>query len=391
MREHTYIMKENYYPRLVMALPQTENVLMKYIGAYRDKNSELLNSPYLGKLVFDMNGEDVDILFKACNINREAMKVDVKKIELPGDVTEKKSLNDVNVVFILLIRYYMAKKDVDKLRAVMLYFAYSIYGLRYNISFRPYGAIPDVMRYTINNLTGKFILKKLGSIDKWLEHTLMNSFKTYTERFERFSDRDIDEIISALYTRISNAVKIIRNEYEKCYRAKGRIMNGKEFIDGTNTQFEQQSFATEVERLSLEYTQEFFSSKPSASRILKASKLANISVNQLQTTMDLVFDNADIKSMREFFNCLFTIYYSSIDADDIRDVNVKSIKFMQTMDSIFRKGNTKDPNILRAKDIMDDWLRKGSETFRKTTRMPTIVDFRRGVYLYLILFVMNIS
>lgn len=390
-REHTFLMKEKYYPHIVQALPMTEKVLFNYIGKYRDRNNTLLSNPYPDALVFNTRGEDVDILFRVSNINRAEMKKDVAKIELPGDVTEKKSLNDVNIIFILLIRYYMTVKDADKLNAIMLYFAYSIYGLRFNVSFRPYGANQAVMRYCVNNLSEKFILKKYGSIDKWLTHTFMVSMITYRERFERLSDRDIDEIISALFTRISNALKKIRDEYGKVYKEKKVILESDAFIGDTQVQVEQKSYTSEIEAYALEYTQDFFSTKPDAKRILFAAKTTNIAVDELQVTIDKVFDNADVKEMKAFLQCLFTIYFQSITEDNINRVNVRNFKFVQTMDSIFRKGNSKDKNILQAKELIDGWLRRGSATYRKTTRIPTISEYRRGVYMYFLLLIAGIG
>lgn len=386
-RTHTFTIKDEWYPRLITALPQTERVLMNYIGKFRDKNISVLNSPYPSKLVFNMNGEDVDILFRVTNILRSEFNDTISNIELPKNVAEKKSLNDVNVILIMLMRYYLAKKDTANFKNVMMYFAYCIYGLRFNVSWKPYGANPDVMRHCINEMTFKFDLKKLGSVEKWLEYLLAKSAPTYAEEWERFSDIDIDVIISALYTRISNALKKVRNAYEVSFRNKQVILENKEFLDGTSVQMEQQSFTGEVEKLSIEYTQEFFSNKPSSKRIYTAAKIANISISELQVTIDKVFDAAKVPEMKEFMNCIFTIFYSTHEYDDIRNVSVKNAKFLQEMDSIFRKGNTKDKNILKAKEIMDGWLTRGSQTFRKTTRQPTLADYRRGVYDYFLLMI----
>lgn len=387
-KEQTYVLKENYYPHLVLALPKSQHILMSYIGKYRDNNGRVLNSPYPSQqLIFNTRGEDVNILYRCSNIDKEEMDNVVKQINIEEYDKEKKSFNSINVLFVMLIRYYWQKNDMDRMRNVLMYFAYSIYGLRWHVSFKPYGANHAVMEYTVNNMSDKFKLRTCGSIDKWLDYTLNKSLPTYKEQFERFSDKDIDDIISAFITRISNGIKNIRDKYETAYRNKKAILESKEFIDGTNTLLEQASFTSEVETLSLEFTNEFFSVRPSSKRIYNAAKLANISINELQITMDMVFDAADVKEVREFFNCLFTIYYTTIEYTDIRDVSVKNIKFMQYMDSIFRKGNTKDVNILRAKEIMDGWLLRGSKTFRKTKRTPTIADFRRGVYLYMILLV----
>lgn len=360
---------------------------MNYIGKYRDKNISVLNSPYPSKLVFNMNGEDVDILFRVSNVVRKDFNDTISNIELPKNVAEKKSLNDVNVILVMLMRYYLAKKDTANFKNVMMYFAYCIYGLRFNVSWKPYGANPDVMRHCINEMTFKFDLKKLGSVEKWLEYLLSKSAPTYAEEWERFSDIDIDVIISALYTRISNALKKVRNAYEVSFRNKQVILESKEFLDGTSVQMEQQSFTSEVEKLSIEFTQEFFSNKPSSKRIYTAAKIANISISELQVTIDKVFDAAMVPEMKEFMNCIFTIFYSTYEYDDIRNVSVRNPKFLQQMDSIFRKGNTKDPNILKAKEIMDRWLTRGSETFRKTTRQPTLADYRRGTYVYFLLMI----
>ena len=287
----------------------------------------------------------------------------------------------------MILRYYMVNKDEEKRKAFLLYFAYYIYSIRWWASFKPYGAKANIMQYTVNNLSRKFKLKELKSVEKWIGYTLTVSIDTYVDRFQKMSDLDIDYLISAFFSRISSGVKHIRDEYQTAYDNKNIIFQSQDTWDETGDAVERGTFTAEIEKLAMEFTHEFFSARPSSKRIKNAATIANISVSELQISMDLVFDMADIPEMREFFNCLFSIYFESIEYKDARDVSVKNIKFMQHMDSIFRKGNTKDVNILRAKELLDKWLTRGSNTFRKTKRTPTIADYRRGAYLYILMLV----
>lgn len=390
-RTDTFFLKEEWYPRICQFLPKTERVLMSYIGKYRDRNIHVLNSPYPSQLIFQANGDDMNILYKVCNIDRDAMNETVSKIETPSSAKTTENLNADQCLFIMIIRYYMAQKKPDQLRAILTYYACFIYGLRFRVSFKPYGASAPVMEYTINNMSNKFKIKELGSVEKWLEYTLTVPLSTYKDKFEQMSDIDIHELIGYMISRISSAVKHVRSAYQETWDSKQTMLESKEFYDDTNTSIEQSNFTAEVEKLSMEFTQEFFSNRPSSKRVITSAKLANISVNELQTTLDMMYDNADVKEMREFMNCLFTVHFMTLDYKDIRDVNVKSIKFVQNIEAMFRKGNTKDVNILRAKELMDNWLRRGSNTFRKTKRPPTIAEYRRGVYLYMILMISGIG
>lgn len=391
VREDTFYLKEEWYPRICHFLPKTERILMNYIGKYRDRNIHVLNSPYPSQLIFQANGPDMDILYKVTNINRDDLEKTVSKIEIPDGVKTYDKLNPDNCLFVMIIRYYMTQKKPEILKNILLYYAYCIYGHRFRVMFRPYGAKASVMEYTVNNMSKKFDLKRLGSVEKWLDNVITVPLETYRDRFEKMSDIDIDYIISALITRIGSAVKYVRIAYQEAIDSKQTILESKEFIEGTNTQMEQTNFTAEVEKLSMEYTQVFFSLRPSSKRVMNSAKLANISVNELQTTLDMLYDSADIQEMREFMNCIFTVHFSTLEYKDIRDVDVRSIKFVQNIEAMFRKGNTKDVNILKAKDIMDGWLRRGSNTFRKTKRLPTIAEYRRGVYLYMILMISGIG
>lgn len=391
VRDDTFYLKEEWYPRICQFLPKTERILMNYIGKYRDRNIHVLNSPFPSKLVFQANGPDMAILYKVTNIDRDELEKTVSRIEKPEGVETYEKLNPDNCLFVMIIRYYMAQKKPDMLKNVLLYYAYCIYGHRFNVMFRPHGAKAAVMEYTVNNMSKKYDLKRLGSVEKWLDNVITVPLETYRDRFEKMSDIDIDYIISALITRIGSAVKYVRRAYQDTIDSKQTILESKEFIDGTNTQMEQTNFTAEVEKLSMEFTQVFFSMRPSSKRVMNSAKLANISVNELQTTLDMLYDSADIQEMREFMNCIFTVHFSTLEYKDIRDVDVRSIKFVQNIEAMFRKGNTKDVNILKAKDIMDGWLRRGSNTFRKTKRLPTIAEYRRGVYLYMILMISGIG
>ena len=64
-------------------------------------------------------------------------------------------------------------------------------------------------------------------------------------------------------------------------------------------------------------------------------------------------------------------------------------RFYSEMQKAYKPGNTNDPNRNYIKEILDKWLSMGSPTFRSTNRTATITTFRKSVYEYFVLKIME--
>ena len=67
--------------------------------------------------------------------------------------------------------------------------------------------------------------------------------------------------------------------------------------------------------------------------------------------------------------------------------SIKSMKFFNYADELYKKSNTKDESIVRIKDILDKFLNNYCPIYIKTNRIATKISFRRAIYLYFVLII----
>ena len=111
-RDITFILKTAFYDKVCKSLkdPKNERALFSYISNYRNKNIEVLSSPYISNIVvFNSVGEDANIVLSqtartflpenigANEITREKNNIEIKKfkkqIKNIGDTVINEALN----------------------------------------------------------------------------------------------------------------------------------------------------------------------------------------------------------------------------------------------------------------------------------------------------------
>lgn len=383
-QDKEYTIRNKYYPLVASFLPKTEKILFKHISQYRDKNIDILSSPYPTKFPTWTPPVDENIVFKCTNIDDAELRKDILKVKLPEGVDQKKNFQPFPTVMILIMRYYAVTKQEEKLKIMYSYMAYSMYWSIFNRQFKKFLPNEGIMIYTINNLSNKFKLKQFSSMDELLYYIIETTMEKYRDRLERLTDSEIWYIIDQIKTRLGNSFKKIVNEYMMNYNKKEIIFRSTDIIDEEGTHRIDSSISSSVESLANAYTTDFFASQPDMSRIKTAAILAGVSSSELKSTLNMITQDEAISEVKAFYESLFYIYLTSGDPN-ANLTTIKSAKFLSVMRSIFKKGNSTDKNIVLTREIMNKWLERGSNTYRSTKRQATMNDYRLAVYYYFIL------
>lgn len=385
-----YTLRDKYFPKVEACLPRTEHILFRYIAKYEDKWADVLNTPYLVKnLEFKEYGQDSDIVFQCVNIDREELHDDIRKVPLPGGLTEKAAFLPLQVVLLMIARYYIMTKQPKKLSAICYYYGYSIYWKRFNRQFKKYPPIEPIMVYTINDYNNKELLKRLGSLKELLGHVVGGRFDTYAEQMIDFCDEDIRYILDQISTNLgAKVVEVARKYYDNVKLKKG-ILTGHEVLDEIGSRRDSHSITTQVEDMANQYTTQFFMNEISRPLVKQAAMLGKgVSIKELEAVLRGVIDRASVTEVHDFYASLFYIFLTAPEVNgDVRAIH--SLKFLAIMRGIIKKGQSNDENIVRTRQLMDKWLETGSNTFRVTSREGTRSCYRRAVYFYFILSVTN--
>lgn len=383
---NTFLIKDAFLDKVKASLSKQSNdrALFKYIGEYRNKNIDILSSPYpINNMVFRMGNENMDdsdaaIVFKCCGVDRdEVTKVtnDAKKAIMLDQVGA--TINDFCVTMILAMSHYY--KDKTRLRLLCLYYAYGFYWSIFKKYFRKFNPNPEVMKFTVDEMSNKFNLKRLGSIDKVIDAVMYKTAETYEDKFNNLSDKEIIEICNAFRTRIEHTFAKIFKAYNDNYKKNNRRFTSVE-TDAEGNYIDRETNLTNIEQLSNQCTTKFFSNGVSNKKIDMVSNICKVSKSDLKMCIHLLQEEESVKEVKEFYDALFYTFFNQYPNATMQEV--KSLKFVAAIDQIYKKGNCNDKNISKIKELSHKWLQKGSKTYNSTTRAATQNSFRKAIYLY---------
>lgn len=386
-----------FYPTVVEGLRRNDRILMDGIARYRDRNVEILSSAYLlNYTVFDVKGEDGSIVWRATGVNKR--EVDKELSTLTKYIAEQckvrgykppsslfVNMTALRTILTLCMRFYIERGDKDRLKAVCAYMAYSMFHTCFYNSFRtpPRKA---TMVYTVNTMSNKHKLKQLGSVDALLTYGVELCATTYRQRILDCRDSDLIYVIQQFKSRQRGYIKDIATKYFENYNKKEAIFESKDRLTSSDEDdpnfVERDSMAGEIEQLSQTYTTRFFQKPLDDSIISIISRMNEISRVEVKNALtSLRSDTGRITEVRSFYEAIFFLYASGEGRSTV-DVHTK--KFLSAMDAIYRKGNSKDKNIIVVKSSLDKWLTAFSPVYREATRLAKLNNYRKAIFQYFI-------
>ena len=197
----------------------------------------------------------------------------------------------------------------------------------------------------------------------------------------RGTDKDIADYIAAVKTRLNALIKNICNEFMKQHDS-GKYMNYE--IDNED----EENFSTAdsnsymVERLSNAVVLDLSVKGPDMKVVTIAAKLNKVSTNDLRTTVTkMCKDNKNRAQIKEVVSCI--LYDFLFDGENSKE-DVYSSKFIVFSLNTYKKSNTNDSNIVKIKNILDDWLKEYSTAYKKSNMAGTLNLFRKALYMFFV-------
>jgi predicted RNA-binding protein Jag len=385
--DNTFILRDAFYPTVEKHLKNTSqvNAFLRYVAEYRNKNIDILSSIYPTRfLIFERTGEDSNIVFRTCGVNRNDIMPKVKEARKAVLLDQIKSDENVELCTMLIMMMKYFYNDKEKLRACYMYYAYSVWHLVYKKYYNKYAPSADVVQYTIDELNNKFDVKKLGSLDAAIEK-FMSAFADWAEdKLERLSDKDIIDIMQSVRTRLNAMNKNIGNKIHANAKAGNRTFVSTETNDDTGELIaDRESNLGSASVLASQYTTKFFTAGASAKLCHTAAGMCGVSESELRTAVSLIIAERNVREVKTFYECLFYAFFSYYPQSTVADV--KTTKFIAAANSIYKKGNSLDKNINTIKDLSHVWLEKGSRTYKVSNHAATKNSFRKAIYMYFVL------
>lgn len=283
-------------------------------------------------------------------------------------------------MFYFIIRYYTLKKDEKGINTSLGMYCLSSYWSIFT-KFFPNGVSEPVMKYTIDNLTDKFLIKKYGSIFRALLESAKRSYAFHEKRFSAGKDCDVTAFIQRIRNDQNSMIKKIANEYMINYRAGNAAAETNDMYDNDTPILDDiENSTTAVQMMVQKVTPQIITSGIDLTFVEAAAKINRVSISNTRSCLVQIISQKNIGVMSELIeHTLFMFLY-----DGNRKIkDIKSQYFLAWGSALFKKTNSKDPNLIRVKEILNNWVEETGLS-KKIKVNGTRVAYEKAIYIYFI-------
>lgn len=376
--------KDNVYTKVESILPKRMTNYKQCLSSFiTDRHKELFKTAPLDRLYY--RESDVTKMFEAVDIDKKMVKDAISNTYYgpQSNFNPRAAKDELTVLMLTIIRYFLLKKDSKSLDISMIYLAFSgkFYPSIHYMSFPKVVPQDYVMEYVINNmLNNKFVLKSKGNLFAAIMSICQTWAKTYEKRFISYSDEDVVYLIGQLHSRIRSFMINIAKAYYKAYENKDYVVYNSDNEDpktngGDYHLASSDSFKAEKV---IQRTMSFIVASGADYKLCKLSSNSTVKTEELKSIIESILNDKDnIILVRKVISILVYTYF-----EQSKDKNVLTMNFITY--SITPKPNTKDEHILELKEIIDNWLNSGSALYRKRKhRLASKNNYNKAILMYL--------
>ena len=388
MAKNTDVLVKQLYPKVANSLDRGLNryksCISRFIG---NRNKELFDIAPCDRIYFGQT--DLDDFYISLGIT----EVDIRKV-LEGTYyyhiaafNPRAAKDEFIVAQMMVIRYFFLKKKEKELELSLIYLAFS--GKFYpSIHYAMFPKVQPsehryVMEYVVNNeLSQKYDLKSQGNVIGAIKSICKTWITSYEKRFKEMDDEDVVYLIQQLHNRIKSFMKNIASLYYKAYE-------DKEYLTYDSENHSEEGYrlvgtdSTKAQK-AIEKTMTVITSSDINYKLCKMASNNDVHTEEVKSIIESIMNDKDsLVEIRELVTLIICTYFEQSKTKDIRDIDF--ITF-----SVAPKPNSKDPHILRQKEIVENWLEDGSPAYRKRkNRLATKNSYFRSVFVYFTLLIHN--
>lgn len=298
----------------------------------------------------------------------------------------------VTIVILCIVRYFLKIKNEKDLSLALVYQAFSgkyypsiHYGFFKKVTPAKYR---HIMEYVVNyKLSHKFELKSAGSVIGAIKTTNETWLKTYNKMIIQFEDEDITYIIQQLHNRIKSFMKNVATVYYETYKTREYISYDKDSLpeeEGSNASFHLANNDSFKLQQYVENAMQRINTSQVDYAICKMASDSNVSTEEVRGIFEAILNNKkNIPLIKEYITNMIAVFLSQSEVKD-----VATVTFYRA--SITPKPNTKDPLVLRMKEILETLLDDNSVAYRKRKhRAPTKASYHRAFAIYFAIIIVN--
>lgn len=289
--------------------------------------------------------------------------------------------NSSQVLFYFVIRYFTMHPDPKSLNAALSIYTLCIYPVMFHKYF-PLGVMEPIMQYTIDNLTEKFLIKKSKHLFDSLLQSIQASYRFHKNNFKNASDKNVADWISRIRNDQNSMLKKISNEYMKNWKdGKAARTTNEEYDSDTPIIDELENGTTAVQNIVQKVTLPIIEEGVDLVRAEAAAKMAQVSISDCRYFLTLIITDSNADLIQKFIESILFLY---IYEGKKTERDIRSTYFITWAASLFKKTNSKNPNINTINDILNTWS-ENSGINKKFSRIASRINYKKAIFYYLIL------
>lgn len=385
---------DNIFPKISTSLNSPANVrkIQEFFSNVKGNstNFEALSMSVPYKSLF-IHHKDEQKYFETIGMSgQEILRVINTSPHIPKDswFTVK---NPMYMSLLLVAIYFKNKKNEQMFKAVMQLWSIYMYKNVKSKYFNPRKTGENAlhcMNYTINRLSYKNDLKKYKNIEETInKKTEMFIKNWFEERKKDVTGKVTDEILCNMindnHRRYDTLFKNFYSEFKKDLDT-GNYLNVDQDIDTEDEYIESDNVSFMVEKNTQKVMNKFILTTYPNGKIMEqvCSREPGCSINNLRNMLNYIYSDNE-KEFEKIVRVVIQIYLFEYKkkVDDL-----KTFDFELTMKSHYKKQSIDDKNLNELKKSIDNIADKSGLT-KKITRAATLNDCKRGLFLYIIIYI----
>jgi hypothetical protein len=386
------------------------NPIRKEMAFFADKNSNVLQTSIIGKqLLFNRQMENN--ILEAIGIDREELLEKFKQSSYFKQFGQLQLRDQLLFAIPLII---LSKKFLDKgkLQESQFFYVSAFYKPYATVVFKYFGKYEvneDQMRYTVENLSERYDIKKQGSLIGVINKMAESSYENYiTSAPSEFTDKDLHVIFqSGIYSRLNNFVQPIFGEYQnnkgKRLYFEDPTFEGTGDSEGEEFDKDIQSDSAIKDNLVKKAVMEMTKKQPDERLLEIAAKFGFVGTgatvgqyrfsgmytNVLRSTISEMVDKyyKDLSVLIESIVGSFLFEMNPVTGEKYSARDLKTAVFASNVTKIFAKSpNAKNENVLRVRNMMNDILENVSTEYINwgNTKKSAL---KKAVHFYIVLII----
>ena len=388
---------------------KNKNRIMMIIKTYLAKSTSRLGTRYPTTKVPFLKS-DMDIIFQALGFSRQmvydtSMNIHANDIDTNNHLIQE----PFNMMCTIAAHVYL-KNDPNLQKAILgiakgkipddkykystpvyflvLYMAIHFYSALYN-KYWKYDPNEDVMDYTIEHMSNKFIIRKCQNILEFITYHSETNIENMMDRLLRASDVDLIYFFSNLNNRLSHALRTIANNYYE-NKEKGnstghedanRVNDEGKFYVGDTT-----SISADVEQVTRRITTRFFSETVLNDKLVTgACAKTKFSKSKFIVITQRIRENHEndqiIKNIFSSIICYYLVKFQG------KIENIKSNNFLIQMFKVYSISNTKDQFVIGIKEQLSLLIKNNASTILDEGNSNILDRAKTSLYNYFILYI----